>query len=319
MAQMTLGILGAGNVGTALGRGWSACGHRVLYGVRDPQDARHQGALADAPGAQLLTLQEAIQQADVIVLAVSWKSIEEVLTPKEAFAGKIVIDATNPLGFEGGVISLLHGFTTSGGEIVQSLIPGAYVFKAMNQVSYEVMDKTKGYPARPVMFVAGSHGAQKLQVLALVGELGFDARDAGPLESARFLEPLGMVVLEQYVTYGASTTNAFAFMVKHDAQEVIEYVRYQLTTHTPDIFLEVYGRACTHLGAAPECLSYEMTQCAEDPASFVLRIRWKSAKDHLEGFRKGPHFPPFLQAIGPFIQEITEMRHYHPTPLVYAG
>lgn len=90
----------------------------------------------------------------------------------------------------------------------------------------------------------------------------------------------------------------------------IEYTRYALTTHAPDALIAAYAEAGQHLQASPECLGYELTQCEEDPKSFVLRIRWASTEAHLQGFRKGPNFPPFLAAIKAFIPEIAEMRHY---------
>ncbi|QIK79775.1 hypothetical protein G7077_13525 [Sphingomonas piscis] len=91
---------------------------------------------------------------------------------------------------------------------------------------------------------------------------------------------------------------------------VVEYIRYALTTHTPDELIAAYGLAAKHLGAAPECASYEVAQCEEVPASVTVRITWESTDAHLNGFRKGPNFPPFLSAIRPFIPEIAEMRHY---------
>lgn len=95
----------------------------------------------------------------------------------------------------------------------------------------------------------------------------------------------------------------------------IEYVRYVLTSHEPSELLAAYTEAFDHLATAPECLGYELTQCAEDSRSFILRIHWASADAHMEGFRRGPNFPPFLAAIRTFIPEIAEMRHYDPTGL----
>ncbi len=69
--------------------------------------------------------------------------------------------------------------------------------------------------------------------------------------------------------------------------------------------------------AAPECRGYELARCVEAETAFILRILWNSTEDHLEGFRKGPHFPPFLAAIRPFIGEIAEMRHYQPTEVIW--
>ncbi len=97
----------------------------------------------------------------------------------------------------------------------------------------------------------------------------------------------------------------------------IEYIRYALTASAPDALVAAYAAVATHLQAAPECLGYELTRCEEDGRSFILRIHWVSTPTHLEGFRKGPHFPPFLAAIKPFIPEIAEMRHYAPTPVVW--
>lgn len=94
---------------------------------------------------------------------------------------------------------------------------------------------------------------------------------------------------------------------------IVEYIRYTLTTHAPDELIAAYARAGTHLDAAPECLDFDLAQCEEEPASLILRISWTSAEDHMKGFRGGPHFPPFLAEIRPFIPEIAEMRHYRPT------
>lgn len=95
---------------------------------------------------------------------------------------------------------------------------------------------------------------------------------------------------------------------------VVEYIRYTIAdaARGQDL-LAAYGRAAAHLDAAPECLAYELAHCEEDATSWVLRIEWRSTEAHMQGFRKGPHFPPFLQEIRGFIGEIAEMRHYHAT------
>lgn len=98
---------------------------------------------------------------------------------------------------------------------------------------------------------------------------------------------------------------------------IVEYIRYVLTRHTPEELERAYAQAATHLQAAPQCHGYELTQCEEEPASFVLRIVWTSTEEHLKGFRGGPHFPPFLALIRPFVPEIAEMRHYQLTGLTW--
>jgi quinol monooxygenase YgiN len=97
----------------------------------------------------------------------------------------------------------------------------------------------------------------------------------------------------------------------------VEYIRYELAAHAPEEFVEAYTIASAALRAAPECLAYELTHCEEAPRSFILRIEWRSTEAHLQGFRKGANFPPFLAAIKPFIGEIAEMRHYAPTTVTW--
>ena len=95
---------------------------------------------------------------------------------------------------------------------------------------------------------------------------------------------------------------------------IVEYIRYTVADQKRgEALLQAYVVAARQLDAAPECLAYELTQCEEDPCSWILRIEWRSAEAHLQSFRKGPHFPAFLGAIREFIPEISEMRHYRTT------
>lgn len=95
---------------------------------------------------------------------------------------------------------------------------------------------------------------------------------------------------------------------------IVEYIRYIVPDEARQTALiEAYREASKSLDASPECLAYELTVCEEDPLSLILRIEWESTKRHLEGFRKGPNFRPFFAAIGGFVKEIAEMRHYQHT------
>ena len=158
-----------------------------------------------------MTVAQATAKADMLILTVPWTSVGEVLQDADAFAGKIIIDATNPIGMMPGGAGLRFGFETSGGEQVQALAPDAYVFKTFNQAGHEVMRNARAFAPRPVMFVAGDHAPSKPRVLSLVNDVGFDAIDAGPLASARLLEPLAMVWIEQALKMGRGRDFAFAF------------------------------------------------------------------------------------------------------------
>ena len=94
---------------------------------------------------------------------------------------------------------------------------------------------------------------------------------------------------------------------------IVEYIRYELNQNSAEGLVLAYRDAGEHLKLAPQCQGYELTVCEEAPSSVILRILWTSTTDHLEGFRKGPHFLAFFQAIKPFVGEIAEMRHYRQT------
>ncbi|MFD9958999.1 group II truncated hemoglobin [Amycolatopsis sp. NPDC058986] len=100
---------------------------------------------------------------------------------------------------------------------------------------------------------------------------------------------------------------------------IVEYVRYSIPEASSAEFEAAYSRAAQSLTKAPQCVDYELGRCTEDPTRYTLRIRWTSAKDHLEGFRTGPEFPAFFAAIGGFAGEIEEMRHYETTTVAGEG
>lgn len=211
---MRIAILGAGNVGGALGKSWARAGHAIAYGVPKPSDAKHRAAAAAAGGASVSTVAEAVRDADAIVLAVPFDAVDAALAAAGDLSGRVLIDATNPLRMGAGGLELSLGFDRSAGEHVASLAHGASVFKTLNQVGFEVMANAGGYAARPVMFVAGDDAAQKPVVMGLVADLGFQAVDAGGLEVARLLEPFGMLWIHMAIDRNAGRDNAFAYLAR---------------------------------------------------------------------------------------------------------
>lgn len=97
----------------------------------------------------------------------------------------------------------------------------------------------------------------------------------------------------------------------------IEYIRYQLRHSSAEQLIAAYALAAESLKAAPECLGFELSRCSEEPSHFILRISWASEAAHLQGFRHGPHFPPFFAAVRPFFDEIEEMKHYALTEVAW--
>jgi predicted dinucleotide-binding enzyme len=201
---MRVAIIGAGNVGKALGRRLALAGHDVLYGVRDGSRAR------DLPASALRDVPTAAAAAEVVVLSTPWPATEQACRAMGGLAGKVIIDCTNPLGMTAEGLALVVGHTASGGEMVAAWCPGAFVYKSFNQTGFEIMADPTRFQPRPVMFVAGDDAAHKPAVLQLVRDVGFEARDAGPLASARLLEPYAMVWIDQVLKRGADRDFAFA-------------------------------------------------------------------------------------------------------------
>ncbi|WP_229070098.1 group II truncated hemoglobin [Actinoplanes sp. DH11] len=98
----------------------------------------------------------------------------------------------------------------------------------------------------------------------------------------------------------------------------LEYIRYRIPGDT-DAFEQAYARAARFLARAPQCVDYELSRCADEPGTYILRITWTSPEDHLKGFRGGDLFPGFLAEIRPWVEAIDEMRHYEPTAVRGAG
>ena len=102
-------------------------GHQVVFGVRSPSPDRSEER----------TIPESIREADAAILAVPFGAVADVIKGAGSLAGKVLIDATNPLGMVEGGLGLTMGFSSSGAERIAALAPGAFVFKAFNQTGFE--------------------------------------------------------------------------------------------------------------------------------------------------------------------------------------
>ncbi len=149
---MKIAVIGAGNVGGTLGTAWAAKGHEVVLGVRNPRDARVQALVAAAGGkARAASVREAAAAADVVLLAIPWDATKDAVEAAGSLAGKIVVDATNPLRPD--LSGLALGHTTSAGEQVARWAPGARVVKAFNTIGAQHMADPRFGAERASMFV----------------------------------------------------------------------------------------------------------------------------------------------------------------------
>jgi predicted dinucleotide-binding enzyme len=205
---MKFAVIGAGNVGRAIGDAWTRIGHEVVYGVPDPRDPKY----ASVPSGYVKRPDQAASKADIIALATPWNATEAACRSIGDLKGKMIIDCTNPATMGPDGLGLALGFSTSGGEMVQSWCPGAFVFKTLNQVGFEVLaDTSKLFPT-PAMFVAGDDASKKPTVLKAVHDLGFEAVDAGPLNVARLLEPYAMLWINLALKHGLPRNCAFSLV-----------------------------------------------------------------------------------------------------------
>lgn len=182
---MQIAIIGSGNIGGGLARAWRKHDHAITFGAQDV--ARHDlQALCKEIGAKAATIREAVAHAEVVVLAMPAKVIDEVVAAAD-YKGKVVIDCTNAVAPG---MQLVYGHTTSGAEELAKKVPGARVFKSFNAQGAENLANPVYGGVRATNFFCGDDAEGKKIVHQLVEDVGFEAVDAGGLTSARLLEPL---------------------------------------------------------------------------------------------------------------------------------
>jgi hypothetical protein len=204
---MSISIIGAGNVGKALGQAFLQRGMTVVFGVPDPDKYRH--ALSSLLGeVRVASTLDAIVASDVIVLAVPHAAVGTIARSFPDWQGKILVDATNPLA--PGLTGLSVGTTTSGAEELAKIAVGARVIKAFNTTGAENLADSRYPNALPFMPVCGDDAEARQHIMALATLIGFDAVDMGPLTSARYLEPLAMAWIQMAIVQGHGRNFALA-------------------------------------------------------------------------------------------------------------
>lgn len=204
---MKLSIVGAGNVGQALGRALVGRGQAVTFGVPDP--SKYADAVATlGPQARLTTVDDAVHDGEIVILAVPYAAAESVARAVSDWGGRILVDATNPLA--PGLTGLSIGTTTSGAEAIAAAARNARVVKAFNTTGAENLADPR-YPKGEVfMPVAGDDADARAKVVALATLIGFDAVEMGDLRTARYLEPFAMTWIHLALKQGHGRRFAFA-------------------------------------------------------------------------------------------------------------
>ncbi len=211
---MKIAIIGAGNVGTALGERWAANGHSICFGVRRPDDADLKERLA-LLNADIKNISDACSDADIVVLATPWTAAAEAIAAAGDLGGRIMVDVTNPLN--PGLQGLAVGTETSAAEHLAALVPQARLVKAFNSTGAENMRDPDYNGRKALMLVCGDDENARRTVLNLAAEIGFDAVDAGLLYAARYLEPFAMMWI--HLAYKQGLGRDFAFgLLRRDSE-----------------------------------------------------------------------------------------------------
>ena len=122
---MKLAIIGAGIIGTTIGRRWTQSGHEVIYGARDPDGERYRDLRAES---SVLPLSEALGTADAILIATPGDAIENLLdTQADHLNGRLLMDATNRMGGD-----RLHQIA-----LFEERVSTARVYRAFNTLGWE--------------------------------------------------------------------------------------------------------------------------------------------------------------------------------------
>src|SRR5215217_3211833 len=186
----TIGLIGAGNIGSQLARAAIASGYDVVI-----SNSRGPETLTDlvselGPRARAGTTGEAAAAGDLVVVAIPLRAIGDV--PAEPLAGKTVIDTNNYSPRRDGNIAALDDDSSTSSELLQSRLSGAHVIKAFNHI-YARQITTDGMPSgtrnRRELAIAGDNTAAKAQIAELIDGFGFDVTDVGPLAESWRIQP----------------------------------------------------------------------------------------------------------------------------------
>jgi predicted dinucleotide-binding enzyme len=188
-----VGILGSGDVGKALAKGFLKHGYQVAIGSNHPEKLAE--FKRENPKIEIATFEQAAQSGDIIVLCVKGTVAEKIVEKvKRHLSGKTVIDSTNPIADaapQNGVLKYFTNLEESLMERLQKIAPDTKFVKAFNSIGSAFMVSPDfGDDIKPTMFICGNNDDAKKKVYEILEKFGFEIEDMGKAESARAIEPL---------------------------------------------------------------------------------------------------------------------------------
>lgn len=192
---MRIGILGSGLMGGKLGTLFVRAGHDVVFSYSRERSKLEGLAREAGGGARAGTPREAAQEAELLLLAVHWSRVDDVLAQAGDLTGKILVTCSLPMNADDTGLVVAH--TSSGAEELAKKARGARVVSAFGTVPSEVLFAVfegRNGERRPSLVYSGDDEEAKAEVATLIRDIGFDPVDAGPLAIARYSEPFTLLI-----------------------------------------------------------------------------------------------------------------------------
>lgn len=191
--MVKVGILGSGDVGKVLAKGFLKNGYQVAIGSDHPEKLAE--FTRENPEMETATFEQAAQSGDIVVVCVKGTVAEKIVEKvKRHLTGKIVIDTTNPIADappQNGVLKYFTSLEESLMERLQTIAPDAQFVKAFSSIGSSLMVNPEfGDDTKPTMFICGNNDDAKKKVHEILEKFGFEVEDMGKVESARAIEPL---------------------------------------------------------------------------------------------------------------------------------
>lgn len=197
---MHIGILGSGLMGGKLGTIFARAGHEVVFSYSHSE--RKLKRLAREAGGHAVagTPHEATFDADAVLLAVHWSRVNDVLKQAGDVSGKVIVSCSLPMNASDTALAVGH--TSSGAEMLARKVrkAEAHVISAFStvpsEVLFEVFDAKRRTRRRPSLMYCGDRQDAKEIAATLIHDVGFEPVDAGPLRTARYLEPFALAMAQ---------------------------------------------------------------------------------------------------------------------------
>jgi predicted dinucleotide-binding enzyme len=211
---MRIGILGSGLMGGKLGTLFARAGHDVVFSYSHSRSKLDALAREAGRSARAGTPREAASDADVLLLAVHWSRVDDVLKQAGDISGKVLVTCSLPMNRNDTALVVAH--TSSGAEKLAKKARGARVVSAFGTVPSEVLFavfEARKRKRRPSLVYCGDNEKAKKSAATLIRDVGFDPVDAGPLEVARYTEPFTLLMAK--LAYEGNDGPALAYHFEH--------------------------------------------------------------------------------------------------------